>query len=319
VLPPEIEAALKLRGKKHRQHYVFRRYLKRWATKDRLAVLRKGEIRESNLTRVAVEKQFYKLQPITPDDVTLIRTTLLESANDFVRSNAESLIKCFTLPFVVRDLIEANPPVNPLLSAWVEEQIVNGEENLHCGVEEGLMGALDEMLDGKTDFFLDPRASYEFLYAISVQYLRTKRMREAIGAVRSPFAGSDMTRIRGLYTLISAMRIADSMYEERARHKLVLLDNQTGIPFITGDQPIINLHATFGDGAPESLEFYYPISPTRAMVLVNAATSVEAIVRGDRVSTLNGLMVRNSHDQVFSNSAAYLESFRGQSLPTGTC
>ena len=61
------------------------------------------------------------------------------------------------------------------------------------------------------------------------------------------------------------MRIADSLYEERGKHRLVLLNNQTGIPFVTGDQPIINLHATFGKVPPESLEFYYPISPTRAM------------------------------------------------------
>jgi hypothetical protein len=312
LLPPEIEAKLKLLGKKQRQHYVFRRYLKPWAAKDQLVVLRKGEIRKSSLTNVAVEKHFYKLQPITPEDVTLIQDTILKSANDFVRSNAESLIQCFSLPFAIKELIEMNPAVDPQVSAWLEEQIVNGEENLHCGIEEGLMGALDDMLDGNTEFFLDPKASYEFLYAICVQYMRTKRMREAIGAVKSPLAGSDMNRVRGLYTLISAMRIADSLYEERGKHRLVLLNNQTGIPFITGDQPIINLHATFGEVAPESLEFYYPISPTKAMVLVTAATNVPATVSGDRVSTLNGLIVKNSHDQVFSNSIEYLESLQRQ-------
>lgn len=313
MLPPEIEAKLKLFGKKQRQHYVFRRYLKPWATKDQLVVLRKGEIRKSSLTNVAVEKHFYKLQPITPEDVTLIRDTILKSANDFVRSNAESLIQCFLLPFAVKKLIEMNPSIDPQVSAWLEEQIVNGEENLHCGIEEGLMGALDDMLDGNTEFFLDHKASYEFLYAICVQYMRTKRMREAIGAVKSPLAGSDMNRVRGLYTLISAMRIADSLYEERAKHRLILLNNPTAIPFITGDQPIINLHATFGKIPPESLEFYYPISPTKAMVLVTAATNVPETVSGDRVSTLNGLIVKNSHDQVFSNSIEYLESLQGQS------
>lgn len=313
MLPPEIEAKLKLFGKKHRQHYVFRRYLKPWATKDRVAVLRNGQIHESNLAKVAVERHFYKLQPITPEDVTLIRDTLLKSANDFVRSNAESLIQCFSLPFRAKMLFEMNPPVDPQISAWLDEQIVNGEENLHCGIEDGLISALDDMLDGKTEFFLDRKASYEFLYAICVQYMRTKRMRAALGAVKSPLPGSDMNRVIGLYTLISAMRIADSLYEDRAQHKLVLLDNQTEIPFITGDQPIINLHATFRKSVPELLEFYYPLSPTRAMVIVTAATEVPATVSIDRVSTLNGLIVKNSHDQVFSNSIEYLKSLQGQS------
>jgi hypothetical protein len=90
-------------------------------------------------------------------------------------------------------------------------------------IEHGLIPALDDMLEGNTSFYFDPKTCYEFLYAVCVQYFRTKRMRAAIGAVNSPFPGSDMNRVRNLFTLISAMRVADSLFQERTEHKIVIL------------------------------------------------------------------------------------------------
>ena len=46
---------------------------------------------------------------------------------------------------------------------------------------------------------------------------------------------------------------------------------------------------------------------------MTAATNVPATVSGDSVSTLNGLIVKNSHDQVFSNSIESLEFLQGKS------
>ena len=60
--------------------------------------------------------------------------------------------------------------------------------------------------------------------------------------------------------LISTMRFAHSLYRRRDQFKIVLLANETAIPFITGDQPIINVHAT-GSEVPERPELFYHLSP----------------------------------------------------------
>lgn len=305
-LPPEIAAILKLSGPKARQHYVFRRYLRPWCTGQQIARLRDGEAKMIGVGDVAVQKYFYQLQQLTDEDVTLVRDTLLATANDFVRSLGESLIECFTLPHTVRHFVESNSNLPPGVSRWIEEQIVNGEENYHCAIEHGLIPALDEMLEGNTSFYSDPKACYEFLYAACVQYFRTKKIRAAIGAVKSPLPGSDMNRVRSLYTMISALRVADSLYQDRAEHKIVILKNDTAIPFVTGDQPIINLHATYGEGVPKDLEFYYPLSPARAMTLLRVETDIPESADLNRVTILNQLIVKNSHEQVFSNSVGQL-------------
>jgi hypothetical protein len=307
-LPPEIAAILKVLGPKARQHYVFRRYLRPWCTNQQIAWLRGGQAKMVGVGDVAVQKYFYQLQQLTDEDVTLVRDTLLATANGFVRKLAESLIQCFTLPHTVRHFIASTPGLPPDVLRWIEEQIVNGEENYHCTIEHGLIPALDEMLEGNTSFYSDPKACYEFLYAVCVQYFRTKKIRDAIGAVRSLILGSDMNRVRSLYTLISALRVADSLYRDRAEHKIVILKNETGVPFVTGDQPIINLHATHGQGIPEELEFYYPLSPARAMTLLRVGTDVAEFADVSRVIILNELIVKNSHEQVFSNSVGQLEA-----------
>src|ERR1017187_6665168 len=199
---PEIAAILKLSGQKAKQHYVFRRYLRPWCTNQQIALLRDGVAKMVGVADVAVQKYFYRLQQLTEEDVTLVRNTLLATANDFVRNLAESLIQCFTLPHTVQNLFESMPALHPQASQWIEEQIVNGEEDYHCMIEHGLIPALDGMLEGNTSFYSDPKACYEFLYAVCVQYFRTKKMRAAIGAVKSPLPGSDMNRVRGLFTLI---------------------------------------------------------------------------------------------------------------------
>ena len=117
-----------------------------------------------------------------------------------------------------------------------------------------------------------------------------------------------MKRFGNLLTLILTLRFADSLYRDRGQFTIVLLDNRTDTPFITGDQPIINMHATFEPRGPEKLEFFYPISPQKAMLLLEASSDHSQSVMVEDVLRFNNLIARNSHEQVFSNSREYLEA-----------
>lgn len=105
------------------------------------------------------------------------------------------------------------------------------------------------------------------------------------------------------------MAVAHSLYIDRSNFNLVLVDNDTGTPFLTGDQPIINLQHTHAGKPPEKFELYYPLSPTKAMFFVESSNK-----RGDfpfsavSVNNYNMMIVKNSHEQVFSNSEQYLRN-----------
>jgi len=314
MLPPEVESILKLADKKNRQHYVFQRYLQAWVTDGKVWARRHGNQKAfRRATRnVAVEKHFYKLQPVTADDLALIRRAMLENAPIHVIERCELLIHNFTVPLTTRENLDPAGPHFEEISAWLDERIINAEENLHCDVERGLIPALDDMLYGKTGFYFESSPAQEFIHAICVQYMRTKKMREALAAIERALApGSDTKMRHSLWTLIAAMRFGDSLYRDRNKYKIVLLDNTTDIPFITGDQPIINVHATLGSGVPaKRFELFYPLSPRRAMTLLELATERSTAPSMKEVQQFNEMIVWNSHEQVFSDSGEYLEGLQ---------
>ena len=49
---------------------------------------------------------------------------------------------------------------------------------------------------------------------------------------------------------------------------MILIHNDLGMPFITGDQPVINTYAVNAINAQiDNVEFYYPVSPTLAILI----------------------------------------------------
>jgi hypothetical protein len=80
--------------------------------------------------------------------------------------------------------------------------------------------------------------------------------------------------------------------------------------FITAEQAIINLLSHPGDlNHPEKVEFYYPLSPTKAMLYLeksNPAHASDRSVSVDQAHAYNCLVVDHSGQQIFSNSEEYL-------------
>jgi hypothetical protein len=111
---------------------------------------------------------------------------------------------------------------------------------------------------------------------------------------------------------LMAMAVGQSLYAERERFKLAVLDNNTGTPFVTADQPIINLQHAHDGKPPENFELYYPLSPWKAMLLLEATSERDRFPLTDvSVNAYNVMMVKSSHEQIFSNSEEYLNGIKG--------
>jgi hypothetical protein len=115
----------------------------------------------------------------------------------------------------------------------------------------------------------------------------------------------------GVLAPVAAMAVAHSLYIDKNKFKLVLLDNNTQTPFLTADQPIVNLHCNHTGKPPEKLELYYPHSPRKAMLMLESSSSRgDFPLSGVSVNGYNLMMVKNSYQQVFSNSKEYLNSIK---------
>jgi hypothetical protein len=161
---------------------------------------------------------------------------------------------------------------------------------------------------GDVSFYVDSSNAISFVHFLGMQYFRTVGMRERmIEQVRDPYGG-EISRCWTILSLILGTTIGASLFVERKGRPLILLTNQTAVPFITGDQPIINI----ADDIKNHLTIYYPISPTRALLLEEPGTDLgyrATIASEDKVNTLNAAIAAGRHRQIFADKPAPLEPY----------
>ncbi|WP_161495864.1 DUF4238 domain-containing protein [Bradyrhizobium japonicum] len=119
-----------------------------------------------------------------------------------------------------------------------------------------------------------------------------------------------LERIWNIAIHMSATNIGGSLYVERKRRALIIVNNDTDTPFITGDQPTINLKGIRPEPA-DRLSIFYPISPTAALLMADVdeepAFPADGLTR-EQALTLNRSIFRASYKQVFARSAGSLET-----------
>jgi hypothetical protein len=176
-------------------------------------------------------------------------------------------------------------------------------------IENSFRPYLQSMLDGDVSFYYDANKAADFLYGMCVQYLRTKQVREAIISA-GPWRSGSIERVWNVISHILSVNLGFSLFADRDHFRIILVDNNTSVPFITGDQPIVNLCGKPKDrNPPEKVELYYPLSPKKAMLFIekaNQARAVQSSVTMEEAHSYNLFMSAHSFQQLFSNSQEYL-------------
>lgn len=173
---------------KRNQHYVFRAYLKPWADDGLIYCLRNRRIFRPNLTGVACERFFYRFQDLTPEEVKLVESLFRDHPSESLKTAQRDFMSLYCLPTKVKKHLPNG--AHPKLLSALDRMIAEGEEDHHQRIEDSLLVFLESMLDGNTDFYSDNEQAANFLYALCIQYTRTKQMREAVvGQVGPDFRG----------------------------------------------------------------------------------------------------------------------------------
>jgi hypothetical protein len=295
---------------KKNQHYVFRGYLRPWSQDERIYCLRGGSIFRPNLKRVACERFFYRFQDLTSEEAQLIEKSFIEQTSEPLRTIQRNFMSLHSFAPKLRKQVGGD--IDPKFVSALDRVIANGQEDYHQKIEDTLLVFIRRMLAGNTDFYSDDEQAAQFLYALCVQFTRTKQAREAaVAQIGTDFHGCDVRRVMSVLSVLMATALGQGLYRDRKEYRLLLLDNNTDTPFITADQPIINLQARHTRKPPDRFEFLYPLSPRKAMMLLESSSK-----RGDfpvsavSVNHYNMMLVENSYEQVFSNSEEYLNSIK---------
>lgn len=112
------------------------------------------------------------------------------------------------------------------------------------------------------------------------------------------------------------INIGLSLYESKDRDKHIFINNRTNTPFITSDNPIINIHPAALKKAvnevPENSDFYFPLSPGYAYMINHSNTYnfLEENIDEEMVNKLNGYIYEKSYEHVFSCDSKTIEEIK---------
>ncbi|MEL7608814.1 MAG: DUF4238 domain-containing protein [Bacillota bacterium] len=303
--------------KKRKQHYVWKHYLEAWTVDGQLFCLRDKNIFPTNLINIAQKRDFYRLNELTENDIALIKLLWIDTSPPLLRPLHMDLLNGFNLAFEIKKLYEASGKIDLELEKQLDVTMNNLEENFHCGIEGLAIPYLENVRSGDIAFYADEGNRIEFNYFLATQYLRTNHIKEHIKTAFSDMPrkyaqfGLNIERVWNVVSHILATNMGYVLSREDSNMQLILLYNNTKIPFITSDQPIVNIRADhLSFDAPTEFELYYPHTPNLALILSEQGkSSYSGNLTKNEIMKLNNQIVASSQEQVYANERNVLEQY----------
>jgi hypothetical protein len=291
---------------KPNQHYVQQKYLEPWLVDGMIACLReRKKLFTTNTRNIASQRYFYNLNNLTLSDCKLIRKIFIEPQKDIeLQKMLEDWIIPFeNLLFIIKN--ERTADTELMLKNLLEEVYCTVESIGSPGLQKISAGDLSIVTEQSDEFFC-------FITYLCFQFYRTKNMKTSVEKSLSEYAylfnnfDSAFNLMVFVIATLFGYTLTNLILNEE--DKCYILKNESTIPFITGDQPVINTHA-MDNIEPSELSLYYPLNLTKAL-LINKDLLENNKCSDDIVSSYNNLIVNNSNELLFANSESWLLPYK---------
>jgi hypothetical protein len=305
---------------KRNHHYVWSFYLKSWATGNNIFYIsKKGKISCDSVKGLARETDFYKISTLNQKDIEFIKKISANSPqflqeihmsylDDFIKlSNLSSFIS--TIKHVPEEVLSVQKTMEH-----------NSLENLYSFIEGTAVEVISKLAQGDSECLDSKNNMMAFLSYVGHQISRTKFFKEkSIEAVRAnPDVGVEYKALCEknwwFLSFMFGISIGCSLHESKDRDNHIFITNDTGHPFLTSDHPVINVHSSLAliaeRQAPESADFYIPLSPKYAYMINNSEdyNHLAYSIGLDDVEKFNKKIVDKSYRTVFGSSEAVLKA-----------
>ena len=308
---------------KRNHHHVWADYLRRWTYNDRdiCYTKTKGGLACDSVRGIAMKRDFYQTTHLNSEQVRLIRRLSkmspdhlhlqhMKHLNDFLKlQNLEDLYRKSAIEHE-----EAEKMFHALKCNWME--------NLHLSHETHARPILKAMAFGDISVLKNKQSMARFSAFIGQQFCRTKNFKD-ICCLPNLDQYDDlhkklvdtMEHAWWFVSYIFGINIGASMFFCRHDETHSLLINSTDTPFITSDQPIINVHECLKDDEikpPEFCDFYFPISPTVAYINCQSAQFPSGKIEVDyqTVNELNIKIAKQANDHIFGKNEDDLHPYK---------
>lgn len=295
---------------KKKHHYIWSHYLKQWAVNKNVFYLTKnGKIASDSVKGLAYEDGFYKIHPLSKQDVDYILACIRVFPSPYLRYlHIRYLSQFVQLSHIYESLNESDE--SDLRLKKIIEQ--NSLENLYTNFEGEILKIHQALINGTPSILQNNHSMLKFCIYIGHQMTRTKAFRDrTIGVIRTHFSEDLKTYIdlhNRNYWFISYMlgfNIGIDLFRTRASDVHIFITNNTSVPFITSDSPIINIHKCLKNKAPLEAptyaDFFFPISPKYAYMInqSNDYNSLAKNISEEEVRLLNTRIASRRQQTLF--------------------
>lgn len=331
-----------------KQHYVWRNYLVPWTHNQdlktgKIYVLRKNpkgtqeEIEYQILTKVGFEKFYYDISNFNENDINMynefikyfqrnnrisfvLDTDEIKIANekrDFIEKVIMSPMENIDNKYSFREKLMNKDVsfytdsvcrrVSDILKKAIFESIITQEKVLSNEVAAALFLSAMRRID-------DEDLKYEFNLFFCMQYCRSPRIHENLTSNFEEFKknSKELSNLNhkfavNLIALLFAQKMALNMTFKLNTSMKLYVNNST-IPFITGDTPVVNI-----SDSETTAELYYPISPSIAVIVSNTIIPEENTImtidksQKEIIEIFNAKLYRNCVNEVYSNEEDILK------------
>ena len=265
---------------KKKHHHVWADYLRRWShdgVKVYHTTSRRNIINES-VRGVAMEQHFYRLTSLSDFDVSVILGLSAKADIELQKQHRSYLADFlqFQRTQQIYKISGRSDATTDLAIEALESKLI---ENLHSSHEREVLPIMRALADGQLPVLYENKNILAFTTFLGHQITRTKNMKDKVFASYDDSVpgmrefSASMKNSWWFMSYMLGMNLGRELYLFRDRYTHTLLRNNSSVPFITSDQPVINVHeAVWRDesSAPEFVDFYYPISPTFAYLIAES-------------------------------------------------
>lgn len=265
---------------KKRHHYVWANYLARWGngTSNVFYTTKLGKIAHDSVRGIAVDDYFYRTTALNKKHVSVIKGFSKQSP-DHLQKQHMSYLNDFLLMQHLETIYRASGIQDQEAEALLNASQCNLMENLHSSHEDAALEVLTALADEQLKILEDKQHMLEFMIFLGQQIVRTKAYRDEVlrrlhrrSALEVEVADA-VAHSWWFLSYMFGMNIGFSLFSSRHDSRHALLVNDTDIPFITSDHPVVNVHPCVSEtelSVPEHADFYYPISPRIAYIICDS-------------------------------------------------